>query len=350
MSRRAPMLWTVLILLLWMVGCAVPPAGPSSTQAVNTSLVWPKPPSPARIRHVASIKGAGDWGIAKSFFARLLDALTGQGDRQFVRPTGVAERGGVLFVADPGAGALFILDRPRHQVLAIERLGEHRLASPVAVAPGPADTVFLADSVLKKVFVVDREGKLQREVTYPEFARPAAVAYDGARERLYVADSMAHQIIVCAPDGRRLKTFGANGRQDGEFNRPTHLSIAPDGSLLVTDALNFRIQVFDPAGNFLRKMGRPGDGAGDLAAPKGVAADRLGQIYVVDALFSAVQIFNRDGALLLGFGELGTRPGQLSLPGGLFIDPADTLYVADAYNQRIEVFQHLLETAKEGGP
>jgi hypothetical protein len=331
----------MLALLLAADGCSAPPAKTPPGEAPAASLVWPRPPAPPRMRYLRSVAGAQDWGIGKSGLRRLLDAITGQTEAHFVRPTGVAERRDVLFVADPGAQALFILDAGRHRLLMVNRLGEEALVSPVAVALGPADTVFLVDSWLKKVFAVDAEGRLQRVVVDRGLARPAAVAYDAARERLYLADSMAHQIVVYAADGRRLNAFGANGRRDGEFNSPTHLALAADGSLLVTDALNFRVQVFDPAGKFLRKMGQPGDGAGDFAAPKGVAADRFGHIYVADALFNAVQIFDRDGALLLGVGELGTRAGQFSLPGGLFMGPSDRLYVADSYNQRIQVFQYL---------
>jgi DNA-binding beta-propeller fold protein YncE len=350
LPKRALQLLALLIILLSSGSCAVPPTDRSTKEALAAPLVWPKSPAPARIRYVRSIDGAEDWGIAKGFFGRLLDSLTGQADSRFVRPTGVVERAGVLFVADPGAQALFIFDATRQRVLTVDRLGEELLVSPVAVALGPADTVFLVDSWLKKVFVIDREGKLRRTLVDQRWARPAAAAYDVVRERLYVADSMAHQILVYAADGSQLKTFGGNGRQDGEFNSPTHLALAGDGTLLVTDALNFRIQFFDPAGNFLRKMGGAGDGAGDFAAPKGVAVDQFGQIYVADALFNAVQIFNREGALLLGLGELGTRAGQFSLPGGLFIDPLDTLYVADAYNRRIQVFRHLPEIPTEGAP
>jgi DNA-binding beta-propeller fold protein YncE len=340
----------LLIIVLSSGSCAVPPADRPAKQELAAALVWPKSPELARMRYVRSIDGAEDWGIAKGFFERLRDSLTGQADSRFVRPTGVVERAGVLFVADPGAQALFIFDATRQRVLTVDRLGEELLVSPVAVALGPADTVFLVDSWLKKVFVIDREGKLRRTLADQRWARPAAAAYDTARDRLYVADSMAHQILVYAADGSQLKTFGGNGRENGEFNSPTHLALAGDGNLLVTDALNFRIQIFDPAGNFLRKMGGAGDGAGDFAAPKGVAVDHFGQIYVADALFNAVQIFSREGALLLGLGEFGTRAGQFSLPGGLFIDPLDTLYVADAYNQRIQVFRHLPETVKESAP
>jgi DNA-binding beta-propeller fold protein YncE len=320
---------------------ASPPASPAEQAA--SGPVWPKPPAPPRVHYLRSIAGPEDWGIAKGFLQRLMDKVSGRQDLHFVRPTSVVERGGVLFVADPGAQALFIFDAPAHHVLTVNAAGNEALLSPIGLALGPDDKVFLADSGLRKVFTVDREGKVLPFAAGERWMRPVAVAWDAAGSRLYVADSAAHRIGVYGPDGTPLQSFGSNGIRDGEFNSPTHLALAGDGRLFVTDALNYRIQAFDAGGSFVRKMGSHGDGAGDFASPKGVAVDAQGQLYVVDALFNAVQIFDRDGALLLGFGETGTKPGQFSLPGGIFIDGKNTLYVADSFNQRIQLFELLRE-------
>jgi DNA-binding beta-propeller fold protein YncE len=317
------------------------PAHAAATAEQVPGPVWPKPPAPVRIRFLKSVATPTDWGVSQSFFRHLLDALTGNKDLHLVRPTGVVERDGMLYVADPGALSLFLFDARQNNAFRVSRIGEETLVSPVALALGPADTLFLADSRLKKVYALDRQGQLRQVVAQQGLQRPAALAYDAVSERLYVADSMAHHVLVYALDGRLLQTIGRNGRANGEFNSPTHLAVTGNGTLLVTDALNFRVQAFDREGRFLWKFGKVGDGAGDFAAPKGVAADSAGEVLVVDALFDAVQIFNQNGTLLLGFGEHGVRPGQFWLPGGLFVDPQDTVYVADAYNQRIQVFQRV---------
>lgn len=322
-------------------GQAAIAANGNESKAAAGELVWPAPPAAARIRFVRSVATPADWGITPSGFARLMDALTGSTPMHFVRPTGVAERDGVLFVADPGAQALFILDAKRAEARELHRIGDELLVSPVAVALGAGDSLFVADSWLKKVFVVDAGGRWQRTIASPDLVRPAAVAYDGSADRLYVADSARHRIAVYSGAGQLVQIFGSRGAGDGEFNAPTHLAVTRERELLVTDALNHRVQAFDSSGRFLWKIGRVGDGSGDLAAPKGVALDSSGDVYVVDALFDAVQIFRLDGALLLGFGQRGARPGEFWLPGGLFIDADDTLYVADSYNQRIQVFQRV---------
>jgi sugar lactone lactonase YvrE len=258
-----------------------------------------------------------------------------------VRPTGVAEQDGVLYVADPGARTLRILDAPRRKDFAVSRAGDTPLASPVAVAPGPSGTVFLADSWHRKVFAIDRDGLLVRVVVAEGLSRPAALAYDATRDVLYVADSMAHQVLMFGADGRALGSIGANGLAPGEFNSPTHLALSREGVLFVTDALNFRVQSFDVDHRPQAAFGSHGDGAGDFAAPKGVGVDSRGRIYVADAMFDAVQVFRPDGRLLLGMGGQGTGPGQFWLPNGLYVDDTDRLFVADAYNRRIQVFRIL---------
>ena len=342
-----PALMIAVGLLLFTTSCGTPVPAKVSAEAPAAMLTWPRPPAEARIRYVRSVSGPRDWGIAKSFLRRMMDALVGRGEEHFIRPTGVAERNGVLYVADPGAQALWILDPAQNQFVKVGRVREEVLDSPVAVAVRPDGAVFVADTVLKKVFLLDREGKLIRIAAEEGLGRPAGLAYDAATQRLYVVDSATHRISAHGPDGTLIRTWGQGGIQDGEFNHPTHLALDQTGTLLVTDALNFRIQAFDREGRFLWKLGRPGDGSGDLAAPKGLAADSEGHVYVVDALFDAVQIFERDGTLLLAFGERGTQAGQFWLPGGLFITPQNQIYVADAYNQRVQVFVFGLDTGKE---
>jgi len=337
--------------LLWgVLGSVASIAGAQVPSAASTMLAWPAPPAEPAVKYVRTVVSAGDWGVDGGFLGQVIDALTGREGERFVRPTGVAVANGVLYVADPGAPALWIVDAPQNRLIKVDRVGDMALASPVAVALGPEGSVFVADSVRKKVFRLDRAGALIGTAIGSGLERPAGLAFDAGTGRLYVADSVAHRIRIYGPDGAPIRTFGERGTADSEFNAPTHLALDRSGVLLVTDALNYRVQAFDRDCRFLWKIGRQGDGSGDFAAPKGVAADSRGHVYVVDALFDAVQVFDgRGGNLLFGFGDHGAREGQFWLPGGLFIGPDDEIYVADSYNRRIEVFRTAPSGRREGG-
>jgi DNA-binding beta-propeller fold protein YncE len=334
--------WVALILALWVAGCEAPSRKDADAGASADALLWPRPPSEARIRFVKQIAKPADWGLARSGFQGFMDRVTGQRPFRFVRPTCAVERDGVLFVADPGAQALVILDPSRDRELVVTRAGPDALSSPIALAIGPAGTVLVADSALKKVFAFDRYGTLRSAIGGDgRLGRPAGLAYDARTDRLYISDSQAHRISVFTGDGRFLASFGTNGDAPGAFNFPTHIALKRSGELLVTDTLNFRVQVLGPDGEPRSRFGRAGDGSGDFASPKGVGADSQGNIYVVDALFDAVQVFAPDGQLLMAFGERGTRDGNFWLPNGLFVSADDTIYVADAYNQRISIFRRV---------
>jgi DNA-binding beta-propeller fold protein YncE len=335
---------SLITALLLATAAAMPAPGAErsagkSDSAEVTGPVWPKPPEPARIRYLKSIDGASDWGLARSWFGRAVDTVTGRHEAQFVRPTSVAEQDGVLYIADPGAPSVVVFDTPRHKELRITRLGDKALVSPVAVTPGPQGTVFVADSYLRQVLQLDANGKLLRTIAHVDLQRPSSLAFDASRRRLYVGDSKAHVIHVFDDLGQKIASFGGLGSGPGQFNSPTHMALLPDGDIVVTDALNFRIEAFGADGQVKYQFGKIGDGAGNFAAPKGVAIDREGHVYVADAMFNAVQVFDAQGRLLLGFGEQGTQAGQFWIPNGLYIDAKQQLFVADAYNRRIQVFQ-----------
>ena len=344
MPRRAHSLAIMLLIGLQVAACTPggsPPPTRGATIVPAPDRTWPEPPKQARIRLLQVVALPEDLGIQPSFWKRVGRFITGKREERFVRPTGVAVNDPVLYVADPGAQALWILDTRAGNSRTIHEADGQRLVSPVAVAVGRHGRVYLADSALARVFVFDGDGDLKDTIAHPDLRSPAGLAYDGDRDRLYVADSAAHGVWIFSGDGTPLGTIGRRGVGEGEFNFPSHVAVDRQGTLYVTDALNFRLQMFRPDASFGGLFGEHGDSSGQFAMPKGVAVDGAGHIYVVEALFDAVQIFDRQGRYLLAFGERGIQPGQFWLPGGLFIDSRDRIYVADAYNRRIQIFEYL---------
>lgn len=325
-------------------GCQAPMTSPQTEEsAVVKPLVWPQSPQQARIRFVKAVRRPEDMGIESSFWQQLWGVLVGRQEEWFIRPTGVAVNGQTILVTDAGGQALWALDPQAKQFRKLQSAGTQGLISPVAVTLGAGERSYLVDSYLREIVIYDRKQNPVGAISAPTLQRPAGLAYDSARSRLYVADSAAHRVWIFAGDGRPIGEIGRRGDGDGEFNFPTHVAVDRHGNLYVADALNFRLQMFDSEGRFTGKFGRHGDSSGTFASPKGVAVDSEDHIYVVDALFDAVQIFDRAGQYLLTFGERGIGPGQFWLPGGIFIDDRDQIYVADTYNQRVQIFQYVGE-------
>lgn len=335
--RRWPILMLALALALTLLATCSPGGDELERQAaLYESVVWPEPPQQARIRLVGVFGEPEEIGIRQSFLGQFWGWIAGPEPRNMVRPYAIAVGGDRLAVADPGVGAVHLYDTAGGDYERIEWADKRLLRSPVGVA-FVGDSLYVADSAFGEIFVFDAEFKLARTIEGLE--RPTGLAWDPQAERLYVTDTLNHNIVVLDGEGKRLFEFGGRGTGDGEFNYPSHLTLA-GGRLYVNDTMNFRLQAFDLDGNFISSFGSHGDGTGDFAQPKGIGVDSEGHIYVVDALFNRVQIFDEGGALLLAFGGDGGAPGEFWLPSGMSI-ANDRIYVADSYNKRVQIFQFL---------
>ena len=58
------------------------------------------------------------------------------------------------------------------------------------------------------------------------------------------------------PDGSHVMTIGESGSDDGQFNRPTGVTVDRDGDIYVADWANHRVQMFNSSGLFVRKVHR----------------------------------------------------------------------------------------------
>lgn len=300
---------------------------------------WPPPPAEPCIVYVRYIYGPKDIGVKPSSFMRFANWITGVGqDRlKLDKPFGLSvDDADNLLVTDTGGSEVCFLDLARKKWLRWKSAGKQRFVSPVA-GVHHGQIFFVADSALGKVIAFDEKGKVHFEITN-ELARPTGMALSG--ERLVIADSQLHQIVICGVNGQFISKFGGRGRGPGEFNFPTHVGVDDAGRIYVTDSMNHRIQVFDPSGRFLREFGSVGDGPGRFNRPKGVAVDHAGHVYVVDALFANVQIFDDQSRLLLDWGEAGSAAGQFWLPNAIAINSKNEIFVADVYNHRVQMFRY----------
>lgn len=315
----------------------------------GTGIHWPPPPQEPRILYKGFIQEPRKRQTGNSWLAKIMSGVFGsEGNTSaMLRPYGVFAGIDRVYVTDPGLGKLHIFDAGEERYFSVKRAGEHDLASPIGIAVDGNGNMYVSDSVLRQVFLFDKEGNYLRSLGSPEmFQRPAGIAL--ADDKLFVVDTHGHKIFVLSQkDGRLLSHIGRKGAEPGNFNFPTNIFVSREGLLYVMDSMNFRVQIFNPDGGFLTSFGKLGDGSGNFSKPKGIAVDSDGHIYVVDAHFDNVQIFDRQGNLLLVFGSSGNGKGEFILPAGIYISSSDRIYVADSYNKRIQMFQYLKEKVEK---
>lgn len=326
-------------------------AGHTAATIPRPSISWPLASTHSKVVWVKNIADPADLGIKKGFWRRVLEVISGEEiNGAIVRPYGVLRTAtGVLFLADPGAGVVHCLDIVKGAYSVIGSQEGSPLRSPIGLTEDDAGRLYITDSVTRRVYRFDPTDDSLKPLLTTPLERPTGIAFNAVNRLLYVADTMANQIVVFDQYGVEHQRIGSTGEGVANFNHPTDLAIDSHGQLYVTDSLNFRITVLTPEGQVLRQFGAPGDAQGNFRRPKGIGVDSAGNIYVSDSLLDAIQVFDQNGALKLVFGMNGTGPGQFWLPSGLFIDRRDQIYVADTYNRRIQVFRYLLNGLDENG-
>jgi len=305
--------------------------GPEKTAA---PIAWPSPPAAARIRFVRTIDPQS---IRRppSLFARVWRTLVGAtAESGMQQPYGVAigpDRR--IYVADTQSGVIHVYDSERSRYATLDVRGR----SLIGIAAS-ADRLFVTDSAAATLSARDLNGRL-RWSHGPEagLARPTGLAI--CSDRLYVVDTLRHQVVLFGRDGVRVGEFGSHGHGAGQFNYPTNIACGPGGRVYVTDSMNFRVQVFDADGTWASTFGRQGDGPGDFDKPKGVAVDADAHVYVVEGVRDTVQIFDAGGHVLLAFGGSGAGAGQLWLPTGIAVS-GTTICVTDSANARVQVYEY----------
>lgn len=327
--------------LLALIACA--PLYKSVDLNATSGLVWPGKPEQSRIAYVASFYHPDHFGITKSFFSWLGELFTGEEERRMIRPMAITQTSdNILFVADPGVKGIHRYNLKKKSYSLIRLKNDNILPSPVGLAVDENDNVYVVDSELAQLFIIEKNKDEAIPVSLDEsLIQPTSVAINSDTRSLYITDTASHQIKHFSFDGKLKSTIGKRGKANGEFNYPSMIWRDKSGQLYVTDSLNFRIQIFNRDGKFIRNFGKQGGGSGFLSRPKGVATDRSGHVYVVDGLFHVFQLFNDKGQFLLHVGGQGQGKGEFWLPSGIFVSDNDMIYVADSHNRRVQVFRYL---------
>src|SRR5574337_592956 len=140
-----------------------------------------------------------------------------------------------------------------------------------------------------------REIEPGKQTKQHELNAPRALAAYG--ERLYVADTDGHRVVVLDQNWKTVLAWGMKGNKPGQFRSPAGIAIDERGRVYVVDTGNHRIQVFDGEGKWLRSFGVKGDGPHEFGSPSGIAVNRE-LLYVADTGNGRVQVLTVDGIFI----------------------------------------------------
>jgi hypothetical protein len=198
--------------------------------------------------------------------------------------------------------------------------------------------------------------------------------------KIYVCDLRNASITIFDLRNHRTLVMGKTGGDPLE--RPSDITIAPDGFKYVTDLGKGRIVVFDPndqqvtslgtqgmkpvgaavwqnelyiadfatqtiqvldrfTGKPLRAIGGPGTGDGQFIRPLGVETDPEGNVYVMDVMKCQLQKFNRAGQLVTRFGGTSSNAGGFVRPKQIAVDKDGVVFIVDAAFQNVQLLDQV---------
>jgi DNA-binding beta-propeller fold protein YncE len=316
-------------------------------------LFWPLPPDPPRVRWLAEYTDMAKIKNPEAPKRGWLDKVTGaksQLEKEILRkPYGIAtDSWGRIYIADTELGVVFVIDSEAKTVAYRKGSGNAPMAMPAGVALDSENRLFVSDAQLHQILCFSPMGEVVASFGAKSLGRPGGIAIDPGRRRLYVADAKDSRIAIF--DTRTFNLLGYFGKpskgqnpEKGAFANPTNVAVDRQGNIYVADTFNCRVQILDPAGKCLRAFGTRGDRPGEFIRPKGIAVDSEGHVYVADAEFNNFQVLSPEGQPLLAVGKLGVARGEFGLIAGLHIDSKDRIYTTEMYIGRIQIFQYIAQ-------
>lgn len=322
-----------------------------------SKFVWPNPPAITRIKYLNYWSGekleTQPQKKKTSWMERVSGVATGGAQADFkprwqlVVPNGIAvDSKGKVYIADSKVRAIFIVDVETGKYEMIKNGQDARFQWPTGLAMDDSDRLFAADSGMKRVLVFGADRKIEGVID-KGLAAPAGLAIDNENRLLYVADPEQDQVIVfdADPPFKKIRAMGTPGKAHtltsvGDFSKPIGVAVDQDSNLYVTDTWNNRVEVFDADGNFIRAWGKAGDGPGYFARPKGIAIDSDGHIWVADAVQERVQVFTPEGRLLIWMGGDGLLPGSFQALTNVAIDANNRVFTTEQFPGRLQVFRY----------
>ncbi len=172
-----------------------------------------------------------------------------------------------------------------------------------------------------------------------------------SQDRVYLFNRSDHPLIVLDRDGNFITSWG-----EGVLDDAHGLHIDDDENIYLPVKNSHVVQKYDRSGNLLMTLGewyKPSDtgwsgiteepalrAAGPFNRPSDVSMSPDGYLYISDGYGNArVHKFDKGGTLLSSWGAPGkTEPGEFHVPHGVWVHTDGRVFVADRENNRVQIF------------
>jgi sugar lactone lactonase YvrE len=245
-------------------------------------------------------------------------------------------------LADNRTGAVFVLDSEAGSVRKLE--GQGKLRSIIASAPGEgasspsatsialrSDGFILVGTENASIWEYDPSGTLRGILGEENFGNVPSIAVsdDG---QLFVLDASVAQVNRFDRHRWLKGRFGARGKYEGQFVKPSRVCVDGDGNCYVFDDGANTIQKFYETGVFAKTLPIGADVAGHLKDAVDLDVNADGDVYILDAKRKAVFIATREGELkkIVPLTSSDARQSKdIKKPQDIAVDGDGFIYVSD---------------------
>ncbi|HZD60933.1 MAG TPA: NHL repeat-containing protein [Anaerolineae bacterium] len=258
-------------------------------------------------------------------------------DELLSRPTDVSfDSDGNIYIADTGHARILVFRSSGQYLRKIGKkgFGKGELAEPTGVTVSKNGDVYVADKHLSKVVIYDKNGDTKSELKVMVPFKPHV-----ANGRLYLT-TYGH-VMIYDLKGRLLAKWGNRGRERGNLDCPTGVTVNTSGDVFVADTLNLRLQAFSRNGEVRWVKGKPAE---DIKAanrsfglPCGITMDDKNLIYLADAFDDSIRVLDTKGKQIAELGKKGIKEGELNKPSSIAYDQDGVFAIADKFNDRVQV-------------
>ena len=220
----------------------------------------------------------------------------GNGNGQFEYPCDVAfDDNNELYVTDSHNHRVQKFDTHGNYLLQFGGKGvsKGKLKYPIGITTH-GDKVYVADRHNNRISVFQKNGEFSSTIGQQHLSQYFDISIDmDVYNELVIADWRHHCIYTFTLDGQCTNTFTT--RVAGiivQLKAPCSVTTDSDDLILIADTCNHTVLIFDEMGNCICCFGSQGSDDGEFNYPHGIAIAPNGNIYVSDTCNKRVQIFS----------------------------------------------------------
>jgi DNA-binding beta-propeller fold protein YncE len=263
------------------------------------------------------------------------------------------------YIADTGNHQVVVYDengmpifRFYHHVMVD---GEKRLGEPKHIAVDADGQIYVTDSVVPYLDILDRNGRHVTSVDPPysecgEYARFDAVAV-GPDKKIYAS--------ISSEAGRYIGVIGFDYELENIIHLEsdglgeacvTAIDVDTEGAIYITDpCASVMVQIYDANGKFKSGFGRHDSGFENFSHPTSISVMPEGNIWVVDSIRQVVSYFTPEGEFISYAGGKGDHPGAFNYPSAVDTDGKDRLFVVERAGNRYQCFRIVSDDVETSG-